>query len=182
MMSVAAASFLQSLSVEQRLASLEAQAVVRAVLGRYMTICDTLSRDTNLSELGELFTTNARWEGAGARYAADFGGHVGRSAIVAFLGSYCDPPHFTSNAHFLTSESISVDGDTARGQWTMLQLPEFARGEAFVLAARLLVDFNIEDDCWRIAHFRTTNLVNRPITGSWQSGAPIPSPPERQMS
>jgi ketosteroid isomerase-like protein len=168
------------LSLEQRLSALEAQGEIRRVISRYMELCDSLSPQTDLDELGALFASDAIWQGAGRQYASDFGGHIGRAAIVSFLANYCDPPHFASNVHLLTSENIAVDGDVAEASWIMLQLPQFADGQSFVLAARLSVTFQVSDGRWRIARFQTTNLINRPVDGSWQSGVPLPIPSERK--
>jgi hypothetical protein len=168
------------LSLEQRLSAVEAQSEIRRVIARYMEICDKLSPQTDLEELGNLFAIDASWEGAGRQYASDFGGHHGRAAIVTFLAKYCDPPHFTSNVHCLTSEQIAVDGDAAEASWVMVQLPQFADGQSFVLAARLSVTFRVSDGRWRIARFQTSNLVNHPIDGSWQSGVSLPVPSERK--
>lgn len=163
-------------ALEQRIAALEAESEIRTVVARYMEICDDLHSEAPFAELGELFARDAVWEGKGRDYDQAFGGHHGREGIVAFLRTYADPPHFSSNAHFLTSESLAVSGATATGSWVMLQTPSFANGENFVLAARLHLQFKLEDERWRIARFATTNLFGRPIKGAWQSNVPSPVP------
>ncbi len=163
-------------ALAKRVAALEAEGQIRRLVARYMELCDQLSPETPLDQLGALFTRDAVWQGGGARYKSAFGGHQGREAIVGFLATYCDPPHFASNVHFLTSEALTVSGDTAEGAWVMLQTPSFACGESFVLAARLTLAFKVEDGCWRISRFQTTNLLGREIEGGWHSQAPIPVP------
>lgn len=161
----------------KRVAALEAESAIRQVVARYMEICDSLDEHAPMEELGLLFCKDAVWEGSGKKYAESFGGHKGRQAIVSFLDGYRKPrPHFDSNVHFLTSEALAVDGEVASGTWVMLQTPSFASGESFVLAARLHLQFAYEEDCWRIQHFKTTNLFGRPIEGGWHSQATIPTP------
>lgn len=159
-----------------RLEALEAESAVRRVVADYMRLCDSLGPDTPMDELGALFTVNAVWEGKGARYGAVFGRHEGRTAIVAMLDAYRGPePHFAMNAHFLASETIAVEGETAKGSWTMLQTSTYASGASDLRAARLEVSFAREDGRWRIAHFQTGALFSRPVD-HWDSAAPVPVP------
>src|ERR1700736_3146578 len=111
------------LALQGRVARLEAETAVRAVVAEYMRLCDSLSSNgISMSDLGALFTRDAVWEGRGARNTTAFGKHVGREAIVTFLDAYRGPvPHFMLNVHFLTSETISVDDSGARGSWVLLQ-------------------------------------------------------------
>ena len=168
-------------NLQTRLSALEAESAIRSVVARYMEICDDLGPDAPMEELGSLFSENAIWEGKGKKYSKAFGGHKGRAEIVAFLNTYRAPkPHFASNVHFLTSETLKVRSNKADGSWVMLQTPSFASGESFVLAARLSLGFAFEQDAWRISRFRTTNLFGRPIKGGWHSSAPIPTPTQNQ--
>jgi hypothetical protein len=94
-----------------------------------LALCDTLGPDTPMEELGALFTRDAVWAGKGARYGAAFGGHRGRDAIVAMLGSYRGPPpHFAMNAHYLSETITLIDDVSARGGWMMLQCSTYATG------------------------------------------------------
>ena len=160
----------------RRLDALEAESAVRAVLARYVEICDDLPAHDLARDLGPLFTEDAVWAGKGDRYGDAFGGHRGRKAILAFLEGYRRPAHFRSNVHFLTSESVDVDGDTASGTWVMLQTPTFHDGQSFALAARLHVEFRRENDAWAISRFATTNLLGRSVDGPWSAPTPIPTP------
>lgn len=165
-----------ALDVEHRLARLEAESACRAVIARYMALCDTLGPDTSMASLGELFTHDATWTGKGARYGAAFGTHRGRDAILAMLGAYRGPPpHFAMNAHYLASETIRIDGETAEGGWMMLQCATYADGRSDLRSARLKIGFAREAETWRIARFETENLFGRPV-GRWDDPAPIPLP------
>jgi len=161
--------------LRRRIEDLEAPAAIRAVVADYMRLCDRLDASTPMDELADLFTQDAVWHGKGKRYAAAFGEHRGRAAIIAMLDAYRDPPHFAFNAHFLTSEQIVVNGDTARGSWLMLQTATYARGDSDLRSARLRIGFTRAADRWRMHHFETENLFSRPI-GPWNDPAPTPVP------
>lgn len=165
-----------SRSLEARLHQLESENAVRACMNRYMVLCDALDARTPLDELAGLFTSDAIWEGKGAKYAKSFGGYRGREAIRAmFAGYMTEPAHFALNVHFLCSELIRVEGDEANGSWVMLQASTFASGASHLNAARLTVRFREEQGVWRMAHFQTENLFGRPVE-AWNSDAHLPVP------
>jgi hypothetical protein len=159
-----------------RLDQLEAKDAIRRVLSDYMAYCDHLDGNLEMDKVGECFTIDAIWEGRGSRYAAAFGRHAGRAAIVEMLDRYRGPvPHFAFNAHYLASETISVVGDTAQGRWMMLQASTYSTGTSDLRSAELSIGFRVEDGRWRIAAFRTTNLFSRPIS-RWDDPTPVPVP------
>lgn len=159
-----------------RLETLEAREGVRSTMMRYMELCDDLHPEADLAALGELFTKDAVWRGGGGKYRSTFGEHRGRDAIVAFLKDYADPPHFQSNAHFLSSEQIAVENGGVSGQWMMLQCPTFSNSESWLMAAKIEASFRYESGRWRIAKFQTTNIFSRAIADGWNSDAPVPKP------
>ena len=145
----------------QRLETLEGESQVRRLMARYMDLCDVPRAATNVRELAELFSVDAVWEGIGTRTAQTFGKHQGRDAVAAFVGSYLPPSeHFALNLHYLTSESIQVDGSTAAGQWIMQQICTYADQRSELFGTRLNIDFRRVDGAWLIAHFRTQRLFN----------------------
>lgn len=145
----------------QRLATLEGESQVRRLMARYMDLCDVPRAVTHVRELAELFCIDAVWEGVGSVTAQTFGQHRGREAVAAFVGGYLPPSeHFRLNLHYLTSESIRVDGNTARGQWIMQQISTYAEGRSELFGTRLNIDFRCVDGVWLIAHFRTQRLFN----------------------
>ncbi|VXC02956.1 nuclear transport factor 2 family protein [Pseudomonas sp. 8O] len=171
-----------SQSLEARLYRLESEHAVRCCMNRYMVLCDALDARTPLDELAGLFTTDAVWEGKGAKYAKSFGGYRGREAIRAmFAGYMSEPAHFALNVHFLCSELIRVEGDEASGSWVMLQTSTFASGASHLNAARLTVRFREEEGVWRMAHFQTENLFGRPVE-AWNSDAHLPVPGKNQQT
>jgi ketosteroid isomerase-like protein len=160
-----------------RLDRLEAESAIRTVVARYFALCDRLDADTPMDELGELFAEEAVWAGRGARYAASFGEKRGRSAIIAMMDSYRGAvPHFAMNAHFLSSETIKVEGNAAIGGWMMLQTSTYADGTSDLRTARLTIGFSRgSDGHWQIARFETENIFSRPVD-RWDDPAPVPVP------
>ena len=145
----------------QRLQTLEGESQVRRVMARYMDLCDVPRAATHVHELAELFCIDAIWEGIGTQTAQTFGQHQGRDAVAAFVGGYLPPSdHFRLNLHYLTSESIVVDGSMAQGQWIMQQISTYADGHSELFGTRLNIDFRCVDGVWLIAHFRTQRLFN----------------------
>ncbi|NVZ15990.1 MULTISPECIES: nuclear transport factor 2 family protein [unclassified Pseudomonas] len=145
----------------QRVETLEGESQVRRLMARYMDLCDVPRAATNVRELAELFTVDAVWEGIGTSTAQTFGQHRGRDAVAAFVGSYLPPSeHFALNLHYLTSESIQVDGSAAAGHWIMQQISTYADQRSELFGTRLTIDFRRVDGTWLIAHFRTQRLFN----------------------
>ena len=145
----------------QRLETLEGESRVRRLMARYMDLCDVPRAPTYVRELAELFCVDAIWEGIGTQTAQTFGQHQGRDAVAAFVGGYLPPSdHFRLNLHYLTSESIVVDGSKAQGQWIMQQISTYADGHSELFGTRLNIDFRCVDGVWLIAHFRTQRLFN----------------------
>ena len=145
----------------QRLATLEGESAVRRLMARYMDLCDVPRAPVEARDLAPLFTEDAIWEGLGTQTAQTFGQHRGREAIAAFVGGYLPPSdHFQLNLHYLTSESIVVDGEGAQGRWIMQQISTYADGRHELFGTRLNIDFRCVDGTWLIAHFRTQRLLN----------------------
>lgn len=164
--------------LQLRIQRLEAQVHIRAVVTRYMALCDRLDDSTPLQELAGLFTEDAHWEGKGARYGASFGGYSGRQAIADMFRSYMRvPAHFALNVHFLCCECIEVNAQAsgATASWIMLQTSTFANGESHLNAAQLRLAMREVEGQWRISHFQTENLFSRPVA-AWNDAAPLPVP------
>ncbi|WP_186197000.1 nuclear transport factor 2 family protein [Burkholderia gladioli] len=168
-------------SLAARLASLEAEREVRRTLTRYMALCDVPARTLEAESLAALFTLDAVWEGVGRHYQDKFGRLEGRTAIVAMLSRYLPPvPHFTTNTHYLSAETIEIDEHARRavGRWIMMQASGYTDGRAEWIGARLEVDFvpAATSPRWLIAHFRTERLFDAP----WQVNPRASTPSIRQ--
>lgn len=159
----------------ERLAALEAESSVRRTMARYMALCDVPSGALEGETLAALFAADAIWEGIGPQYASKFGRLTGHAEILAMLTRYLPPsPHFSVNVHFLTSETIEVQGAAAKGRWIMLQASGYVDAQAELISARLEVDFAPagNDRDWLITHFRTERLFDAP----WHVNARKPNP------
>ena len=153
-------------AILDRLDTIESRAAVSSVAMRYFRYCDELGPDTPFEKLGQLFASDAVWEGQG-RYAKAFGRYEGRQAIVAMIQSYALPtPHFAMTAHFLTAEEIKVAGDEATGHWMMLQTSDYSSGTSDFRSARITIDFVRQGDIWRIGRFLTQNIFSQQ-TRAW---------------
>ncbi|WP_428034338.1 nuclear transport factor 2 family protein [Amphritea sp.] len=164
-------------SLSKRLKRFEDEHAIRRCMNRYMYLCDLLDVGFELNDLMALFTKDAVWEGHGRRYGKTFGCHQGADAIQAMFAKYTQPPaHFATNVHFLTSELIDVQEGEASGSWVLLQTSTFSSGKSQLSSARLTVRFRCEQDEWRISHFQTESLFNRPVKTPWDQPADLPVP------
>ena len=164
-------------SLSKRIWVLEQEKEVRACMQRYMSLCDVLDMGFDLSLLMDLFTSDAVWQGVGKRYAKTFGAYEGKDAIAKMFEKYTLPPaHFVFNSHFLTNEFVTVSEQTAEGTWLLLQTATFHDGRSQLSSARLTVIFMLENEQWKIKHFQTESLFNRPVDTPWDVDKELPTP------
>lgn len=150
-----------------RLLRLEAVEAVRKLKADYMQGLDDRLRGA----VGELFWEDAIWESLPERIPEDGSPSsqrpariVGRTAIAESFEAAAGWMSFTS--HFLTNESISVDGDRASGQWKLLQA--CTAGEtAFWQAGIYRDDFECRDGQWRFSHLRLALDFRTPYDTGW---------------
>lgn len=151
-----------------RVETLEAEADIRRIQARYMLLCDTPCPEPGITGVDErvdrivaLYTDDAVWEGVGEYYRGQFGRAEGHAEIRehfrSFWGQRQDPA-LVLNAHYLTSEQIHVDGDSATGQWIHMQPWLFADGTGILRSSRLDNRFRKVDGVWRISRTRTENV------------------------
>ena len=93
----------------QRLDILESEAAIHRLMAEYLDARDLGTRSG--SHIAHLFSADGVWEGVG-RLAQVLGSHQGCNAIERRFSA---PLPFS--VHFLTNESITIDGDTAVGTW-----------------------------------------------------------------
>lgn len=138
--------------------------LVVGTLTRYLRLCDVPLPAGEDGELGDLFTDDAVWEGAGAAYLDRFGRVTGREAIAAMLATYLPPrPHFRSNVHLLFPGTVECTAGGARGRWPMQQLSRYASGAEELMVARLDVTFRLAGRAALISEFRTERLFSAPL-------------------
>lgn len=172
-------------SLVKRIETLEAEADIRRLQARYMFLCDTPIPEAGVVDDGErielildLYTEDAVWEGVGEYYVDQFGRAEGKDAIrrhfEGFWGTRRDPL-LLLNAHYLTSEQIHVDGDTATGQWIHMQPWLFSDGTALLRSSRLYNSFRKENGVWRYTRNRTENVFVAPLPNNFAESYPSKS-------
>lgn len=168
-----------------RVEILEAEADIRRLQARYMFLCDTPCPEFGVADdaqridrIMELYAPDAVWEGVGEYYDNQFGRKVGHDAIRAhfqgFWGEKRDPA-LVLNAHYLTSEQITVTGDRAEGQWIHCQPWIFSDGSSLLRSSRLNNAFRKVDGVWKIARTRTENVFVAPLRAGWAESVPATS-------
>jgi ketosteroid isomerase-like protein len=169
----------------RRLGVLEAEADIRRLQARYMFLCDTPCPEFGVRDdahridlIMELYAADAIWEGVGEYYDGQFGRAEGAAAIRAHFQRFWthrEGSPLILNAHYLTSEQIRVDGDTAAGQWIHMQPWLFADGTGLLRSSRLHNGFRRIDGCWRITRTRTENVFVAPLPAGWAGAHPSAS-------
>lgn len=164
-------------ALHERLTALENEKRVSACMQRYMSLCDEIAPGFDLESLMQLFTQDAVWEGKGKRYTKTFGRHVGVDAIEMMFAKYTKPPgHFSLNVHVLGNEVITVDGNTAKGTWVLVQPSDFIDGRSQLSCAKITAQFKLSGRFCQISHFKTENMFSRPMNEPWDNTDALPVP------
>jgi ketosteroid isomerase-like protein len=168
-----------------RIDTLEAEAEIRRLQARYMFLCDTPCPEFGVADDAErielivdLYTDDAVWEGVGEHYNGQFGRAEGKSAIREHFQRFWGEktaPALLLNAHYLTSEQIHVDGDTATGQWIHMQPWLFSDGTALLRSSRLNNAFRKVGGRWLVARTRTENVFVAPLNDGFAQSFPSTS-------
>ncbi|MEU7817679.1 nuclear transport factor 2 family protein [Pseudonocardia sp. NPDC049154] len=169
-------------ALARRVEVLEAEADIRRLQARYMWLCDTplpefgvTGDEQRIDLIMELYTDDAVWEGVGEYYDGQFGRAEGAAAVRTHFEGFWSrdrDPALVLNAHYLTSEQIHVDGDTATGQWIHMQPWLFADGTSLLRSSRLNNAFRRVGGRWKISRTRTENVFVAPLPGRWASDHP----------
>lgn len=168
-----------------RIDTLEAEAEIRRLQARYMFLCDTPCPEFGVADDAErielivgLYADDAVWEGVGEYYDGQFGRAEGKQAIREhfrrFWGEKSEPA-LVLNAHYLTSEQIHVDGDTATGQWIHMQPWLFSDGTALLRSSRLNNAFRKVGGRWLVTRTRTENVFVAPLNDGFAQSFPSTS-------
>lgn len=139
-----------------RLDHLEAQDAIRRLKATYMQWCD----ERRGTEIADLFWPDGTWEALGGAV----GGIVtGREAI----GAMFDASRLTFTVHYLTNESIEVNGDQAIGQWKLFEPCTFRDELAIWQGGHYVDDFERRDGEWRFRHLRLAMDFKAPFDEGW---------------
>ncbi len=168
-----------------RIDVLEAEADIRRVQARYMMLCDTpcpvyppVSDPERIELVLDLYTDDAVWEGVGEYYTGQFGRAEGKDAIRAHFNRFWpenQDPKLILNAHYLTSEQISVNGNEAEGAWIHMQPWLFSDGHALLRSSRLNNAFRKEGGTWKVTRTRTENVFISDLPDNFAGSYPSQS-------
>ena len=142
----------------RRLDALESEGALRRLMSEYQEARDFGTGSG--TRIANLFTADGIWEGVG-RVAEVLGSHQGREAIER---RFAAPLPFS--VHFLTNESIIVDGDTAMGTGRDLQSTVY-KGQAVWIAGRYHNDFVRVEGQWKFRHLRIDGIFVTPSEDGW---------------
>ena len=149
--------------VARRLARLEAERDVAALMARYARLVD---EGPDADAIAELFTADAVYETFGFLGREPGADPIrGREALRA---TFRDLPQLLSfTAHLLCNPEIegAADGRSAHGRWLALELANAERTDegdvgrlALVMVAAYRNDFALDGDTWRLHHVRFGDL------------------------
>ncbi len=127
----------------QRMEDIEA---IRSLKMRYCSACDD---NYNPEAIAACFTEDAVWD------AGMFGICEGRQQIREYFAAA--PDNISFAIHQVSNPSIEVDGDSAHGQWYLLQpMVMRATDRAYWLAALYRERYRRVDGQWLIEHLALT--------------------------
>ena len=101
------------MDIQTRLQRIEDIEAIKQLKAAYCQACDD---DHNPDRLGPLFAQDAVWE------ASSVGRAEGREAIQKLLGDIGRSGTIRNSAHNVMNPIITVDGDTAEGEWRLIML------------------------------------------------------------
>lgn len=142
-----------------RLDALETESAVRRLMAILLEAGDANDAD----RVAGLFTADGVWEGVGAMAAA-LGTHIGAAAIGQRYRAGVHPMSFAM--HFLTNETITVDGDSANGTWRFLQAAT-VQGQALWIGGQFRTRFTWVAGEWKIAHLQVDARFATPYEQGW---------------
>ncbi|WP_397473801.1 nuclear transport factor 2 family protein [Pusillimonas sp.] len=141
-----------------RLETLEAQDAVRRLQAEYMQACD----DKRGRAVADLFWADGIWEGTGGSRA---GKVRGMEAIAAMFES--SPSVLTFTVHYLTNESITVEGDRATGRWKLFEPCTYQNIQALWMGGRYENIFERRNGVWKILHLKLDVEFRTPYERGW---------------
>ncbi|RCW45755.1 uncharacterized protein (TIGR02246 family) [Halopolyspora algeriensis] len=143
--------------LEARIRRLEDIEEIRQLRARYCQYLD----DGRWSELAELFTADGAFVGLSTAR--------GRDELRTFFAELQSGP-LQAWWHFSSNETITVDGDEARGE-TWLDQPCVVDGEAHIAAGRYQDDVVRDSDGqWRFRERKVTFFFWGPLASGWAPG------------
>ncbi|MGH7985370.1 MAG: nuclear transport factor 2 family protein [Candidatus Binataceae bacterium] len=151
-------------TLEERVRVLEDIESIKRLKARYCAACDD---NYNAEAIAALFTEDAIWDGAGLGKAEG-----GEKIRQFFRGA---PRIFPFAIHHVMNPIIEVEGDSARGQWYLLQPAtrmrqsegKAAEKQAVWLAASYDEQYVRTADGWKFKHLKVTARFLTPYEEGW---------------
>lgn len=156
-------------SLEERIAELEAIEAIKRLKATYAMHADAKYTDRHARKPQEVvvkvarlqascFTEDAEWD------AGQWGVLRGRDALTE---NFATKPWRFAMHHFV-SPIIEVDGDRAKGTWTMWMLGTVASsGECLHLSGYTYDEYRKVDGQWLISRIRVVDKFLTPFTRPW---------------
>ncbi len=152
------------LTLEQRVARLEAHNDICKLMAEYLLVAD---QGYDPDGITAMFIEESSWEGD------DFGRHIGRQAIWDFFDSLSGALVFA--AHFVTNPIITFTAnDRARGAWRLLEPATVNSGgtlESSLLVATYDNEFVKIGDQWMFQSVHVHVNFFEPISKGWAETA-----------
>ena len=143
--------------IERRLRVLEDIEELKKLKARYCSYCDD---NYDADALADLFTEDAVWDG-GTRGRAD-----GREGIREFFRGA--PRRLPFAVHMVLNPIVEVHGDTATGQWYLLQACTYAEGNRAVWgSARYDEEYARVGGEWKFKSLKLTSVFWTPFEEGW---------------
>jgi hypothetical protein len=148
------------MTLETRIARLEAAEAIRNLKARYCELCDT---GYQAAPLAALFTPDAVWDGGEA-----LGVHHGREAIGRFFVAM--PSTLSFAIHHVTNPRIEVAADaaSATGHWLLLQTATDPTGrQAMWFAATYEDEYVRTGEDWLFSRVTLSTRFLAPYERGW---------------
>ncbi|MGY1745022.1 nuclear transport factor 2 family protein [Blastococcus sp. SYSU D00695] len=148
------------MTLETRIARLEAAEAIRNLKARYCELCDS---GYPADPLAALFTQDAVWDGGEV-----LGVHHGREAIGRFFSTM--PSTLSFAIHHVTNPRIEVaaDADSATGHWLLLQAATDPTGQhAMWLAGTYEDEYVRSGDEWLFRRVTLSTRFLAPYERGW---------------
>jgi len=150
------------MTIEARLARVEAAEQIRALKSRYCELCDD---GYDADNLAELFAEDAVWDGG-----EQLGRHQGREAIRQFFRNM--PTMISFAIHYVSNPFLTVSDDamSAKGRWYLFQTATTApEGRAIWFTATYEDEYIRIGDRW---YFKEVLLKRRFVAPYERGWAP----------
>lgn len=144
------------MKLEDRIQRLEDIEAIKQLKAEYCAYCDD---GYNPDAIAKLFLEGAVWDGGA------LGRYEGREAIREFFRGA--PQQVSFAIHNVMNPRVEVDGETARGEWYLLQPMTDTQGQGIWLTAVYHDRYRKVDSVWMFEHVDIELRFLSPYEGGW---------------